>query len=297
MKKFYTLLLAMVALGVTTFAQTDTTKLWQKGFEFGLNFNAAQFSTNWQGGGVNNISFGGLLNAKANYKSKNGIHSWDNSLNLQYGIIRSRGQRFNRKSADLIFIDSKYGYKLGKKWYAFGGVNFLSQFAFGYEFTPDADPAIIETRRAISGFMAPGYLTEALGLEYKPKDWFFARLGLGATRQTFVLNQSVYAPTDSIRYGVERDALVRNEFGIQLNTNLNKDLVKDKINLQVRYLGFFNYETPDLDKIDHRFDIIFTAKITKYINVNLTTIFLYDFDQIAEWQNSQVLGIGLLFKR
>ena len=44
-------------------AKKAVVKRWKTGFEFGVNFGAANFSNNWQGGGVSNYSLGSLLNA------------------------------------------------------------------------------------------------------------------------------------------------------------------------------------------------------------------------------------------
>lgn len=268
------------------------TKRWKTTAEFGLNFGAANFSNNWKGGGVSNYALGSLFNATAKYTDRDSAFIWDNVLNLQYGIMRNKGQSM-RKSNDLIFFDSKLAYRFHKNWSAFAGVNFLSQFAFGY--TYGTDPSGAETRTKQSTFMAPGYLTESVGIEYKPISYFSARLGIGAMRQTFVLDQSIYNSVDTVRYGVPVGDRLRNEIGFQFLVNFDKDLHKN-INLKARYLGFYNYSDLSLNRIDHRFDIIFTAKVTKFINVNLNTIFLYDFDQIDEWQHSQAFALGILYK-
>jgi hypothetical protein len=306
MKRFLPLLLLFVTVSLNAQTPVDNTtkvtpadsakkaavKRWKTGFEFGINFGAANFSNNWQGGGVSNYALGSLLNAKASYKDRDSAFVWDNVLNLQYGIMRNKGQSM-RKSNDLIFFDSKLGYKFRKAWSAFAGVNFLSQFAFGYEYGTDGNG--LETRKKISTLMSPGYLTESVGIEYKPVKYFSARLGIGAMRQTFVLDQSVYNNVDTVKYGVALGKKVRNEVGFQFLINFDKDLHKN-INLKARYLGFYNYTDLSLNKIDHRFDIIFTAKITRFINVSFNTILLYDFDQIASWQHSQAFALGILYK-
>lgn len=297
MKKIITLL--ALAISATAFAQSpaDTAKKpafehWKYTLEAGLNFGAANFSNNWQGGGVSNITVGSYLNHTSKYKSRDSVFRWENTVNLQYGVTKNKGQSM-RKSADLIFIDSKLSYKFGKAWNFFFGTNFVSQFAPGFEYGTDSVGR--ETRKRISSFMAPAYLTEALGIEYKPISYFSARLGLGATRQTFVLDQSLYTLTDTLRYGVLAGKKLRNELGMQLLIDFNKDVFKN-VNLKARYLGFANYDKFSLNKIDHRFDIIITAKINKFINTSLAMVFLYDYDQVQTWQNSQVFALGIGYK-
>lgn len=101
-----------------------------------------------------------------------------------------------RKIADRIFFDSRYGYKVSKHWSAFASVNFQTQFDAGYEYVKEKDAAGKETgveiATRISGFMSPGYLTQALGMDYKPVDYFSAQFGVGALRQSFVLDQTLY---------------------------------------------------------------------------------------------------------
>jgi hypothetical protein len=299
MKKIITAFASI--LSITAFAQTvntitaDTAKPfphWKKTLEAGLNFGAANFSSNWQGGGVSNITVGSYLNHTSKYKSRDSVFRWENTVNLQYGVTKNKGQSM-RKSADLIFIDSKLSYQFGKAWNFFFGANFVSQFAPGFEYGTDSLGR--ETRKKISAFMAPAYVTEALGIEYKPASYFSARLGLGATRQTFVLDQTLYNAVDTVRYGVPAGKKLRNELGFQILLDFNKDVFKN-VNLKARYLGFANYEQFALNKIDHRFDIIITAKINKYINTSLSMVFLYDYDQVQSWQNSQVFALGIGYK-
>src|SRR5690606_36697522 len=79
---------------ISTFsvAQTDTTAVtsdttyWRRSLNAGANVNQAAFSDNWKSGGTNSIALGLFLNAKANYKKDQS--SWDNEVQLKYGIVR-----------------------------------------------------------------------------------------------------------------------------------------------------------------------------------------------------------------
>lgn len=268
-------------------------KLWKKTAETSLNFSQASFSNNWQGGGTNNIAILATGNFTASYKK--GKASWDNKANMQYGILKNKGEEL-RKSNDIIFLDSKYGHQLSKKWIAFGAINFMSQFDNGYTFTKDVHEATVKNK--ISAFMSPATITESFGIEYKPKSYFNARLGLGSTKQTLVLDQSLYNAVDTIKYGVPVGKKVINALGFQLLGNYDKNIYKDIVNLKVRYVGFFNYD--NLFKPDtwtHRIDFIATAKISKYINVTFNAVLLYDQNQSKNWQRSQIFGLGISFKK
>ena len=57
---------------------------------------------------------------------------------------------------------------------------------------------------------------------------------------------------------------------------------------------FANYEK--LKSIDNRLDVTVTARVNKIINVSLAGTVLYDDDTADEFQGSQALSIGLVYK-
>jgi hypothetical protein len=268
--------------------------------EFGANLNQGSFSSNWTGGGVNSVALGLFFNALREVKK--GKHSWRNDFQSQYGVVRNKGQQ-SRKNVDRIFFDSKYNREIASKWSLFGNVNFLSQFAPGYNYIADTSDASKTIKKKLSGFFSPAYLTEAIGIEYKPVPYFFIDFAPAALRQTIVMDRDIYLNTpEQNNYGVEIGKRVRNEVGIvQLVANFDKDIAQD-INLKFRYLSFTSYadnpRTEKLDKqfhFDHRLDAQITAKIARYFNVNLGTIIIYDKDQAARAQFAQGLSVGFLY--
>ena len=60
--------------------------------------------------------------------------------------------------------------------------------------------------------------------------------------------------------------------------------------------SFFDYEKIYLSNFVHRLDIMFTAKVTKYINTTFSSILYYDLTQDKDVQISQVLNVGFLVK-
>lgn len=267
----------------TSVPEVDT--LWKKAIQAGLNLNQASFSDNWKGGGTNSISLGVFLNAKSNYETDK--ISFDNVLQTQYGVVKNQGQGM-RKNSDRIFFDSKLGYKLKPKWDLFISVNYMSQFAPGYNY--GIDTLGNENKILISRFMSPGYLTSSLGLEYRPVEYFWMRFGAGSVRQTFVLDTTVYHGVPK-NYGVPIGKKVRNEVAFQFIANFDKNIAKN-ISLKARYMAFANYET--LRAIDSRLDVSLTARVTKIVNVNLTGTVLYDEDMDYKIQYTQALSLGIL---
>lgn len=292
------LLIAGIAmLPFFSLAQTDTLapapkpKIWKTDIQGGVNLNQASYSDNWKAGGVNSVAVSSFFNAKAVRKKDN--NEWVNDLQLLYGSVKNEGQSI-RKNADRIFFDSKYSRKLTEKWNAFASVNFMSQFDAGYEY--NTAPGVEPVRR-ISGFFAPAYLTEALGFEYKPVSYFSAQFGVGALRQTFVTDQTLYNRPDTLYaelYGVKRGDNMRNQVVFQFVGNFDKEILKNIV-LKARYLGLLDYAKIDSKYIVSRVDASLTAKVNKYISTNITGVLLYDFDQDADVQYSQVLSLGVLY--
>ena len=62
---------------------------WKMGGYQSINFNQGSF-TNWAKGGVNSVSVTFLGNLFANYKFNN--WTWDNNLDMSYGVIKNKGQ-------------------------------------------------------------------------------------------------------------------------------------------------------------------------------------------------------------
>jgi hypothetical protein len=259
---------------------------WKTWISFGLNINQAAFSDNWSAGGVNSIALGSKFNYKTDYTK--GDKNYVSELILQYGKMKNKAQ-LERKTNDRIFWDNKVALKLSKNWNFFGSLNFESQFDSGFLYGKDALGN--ETRSLISRFMAPGYLTESLGFEYKPDKSFSLRIGTGTARQTFVVDTGLYRVIDK-NYGVTPGKKFRNELAFQFVGNLDKN-ISENINLKTRYAMFANYEK--LNNIDHRLDITLTSKINRLMNVSLAGIAAYDDDASGKIQASQAFSFGLSY--
>lgn len=311
--KFTPLFISFLLLGTSlAFAQDDIKKkvelsnslnsgllkvkgdtAWKK-VEFGVNLTQGSFSSNWTGGGVSSIALGAFFNALS--EKKKGKNSWRSDFQSQYGIVKNQAQG-SRKNLDRLFFDTKYNYELTEKWSLFANFNLLSQFANGYIYTTSPDSADYKTK--VSGLFAPAYLTEAIGIEYRPVPYFFIDLAPGALRQTIVSDKNLYKAIP-LNYGVKIGKRVRNEVGIaQLVANFDKDLAKN-INLKFRYLLFTAYNKNQVTdkrefKNDHRLDAMLTAKIAKYFNVNLGAIVVYNKTQVDDIQFAQGLSIGFLY--
>src|SRR5690606_2443991 len=153
---------------------------WRRWSSFGINANQSSFSDNWTGGGVNSISVGLLLNHKSDFTRDN--TNFVTELMLHCGKLKNKDQQ-PRKTNDRMFWDNKLSLNVSNNWSLFMSLTFESQFDMGLKYGNDNE--ITDT---VPNFMAPGYLTESLGLEYKPDNTFSLRIGTGTARQTFILD-------------------------------------------------------------------------------------------------------------
>lgn len=259
---------------------------WKTKTAIGINVNQATFSNNWKGGGVNSLAVGGLVNYKAEYSKEN--YSYVSEVILEYGKVKNKDQ-LQKKTRDRIFWDNKAAIQMSKNWYFFASVNFESQFDKGYKYTTTAG---VEKADLISRFMAPGYLTESMGFEYKPNKYFSTRIGTGTARQTFVLDTAIYKNNNS-NYGLERGKKFKNELAFQVVANFEKEVFTNTV-LKSRYQMFIPYDRP-LAHIDHRLDLAITSKLNRLMNVSLTCVGLFDKDNDTQIQASQVLALGVMF--
>lgn len=280
---------------------------WKHWTKLGVNFNQAQFSENWQLGGINSWAIMGLMWHKSEFNRNN--FNFTTEFDLKYGKVRNEGQ-VAKPNNDRIFWDNKLSYKLSKSWGVYTAITFESQFDNRFIYGKAADG-----RDSITGitssFMSPAYFTESLGLEYKPDNTFSLRIGTGTARQVLILDERVkprtaadyYArygrypnPKDPSKgtgpkFGVEEGKNFKNELAFQLTADLNRKIAKN-INLKARYNLFADYK--DMGDPSHRLDATFSSKITSLINVSLGGTILYDSDMHGKIQWNEALAVGIL---
>jgi hypothetical protein len=263
---------------------------WKKDFNTGINLNQSSFSDNWKGGGSNTFAIGWFLNHSAKVVNKN----WrlNSDLNLQVGFLQNRTQSL-RKNVDRIFYEFKAGYRISPKWDFYGSTNFQSQFFKGIEYSKK-NKLGIPIDSLVSNIFAPAYLTTSIGFEYHPQKTFYTRIGIGSLRQTFVFDERI---SRAGLYGLERPGdNIRNQFVFQYLMNIEKDIFQN-INMKARYSALVDYfRLGQTDGIVHRLDANFTMKVNKYVSTNLQAVLFRDYDQDPNWQFSQILAMGVLYR-
>jgi hypothetical protein len=258
---------------------------WHKLVVFNLNFSQAAFTNNWTGGGVSSVALNSNFDFKAEYNKS--PFDYTTELNLIYGTAATKGQG-TRKTNDEIFFDNKVATQISKKWLFFGSITFQSQFANGYNYPDTVAP------QKISGFMAPGYLTESVGFEYKPSKFFDLRLGTGTARQTFVLDTTLYHNQPD-NYGVKYDHTFLNQLAFEVVATIDKDIMKN-VHLNARYDLFIPYYGTATNYVTHRLDATLTAKVNRLIAVTINGTFLFDKNTAPQPQATENMGVGVIYK-
>lgn len=277
MRKLATIFL--ISIGILNAQESDTTRMSPWKFSSVLNAAFAQVAlSNWAGGGENSLSLSALSNTGIDYKSDK--INWENSIELAYGIIK-QGDAPVQKSDDKIEVSSKLGRKLDTHWKLTGNVEFRSQFSPGY--------ATEEKEILISKFLAPGYVTSSIGIEYKPREEFFVFLSPATGKTTIVLDEGL---SDAGAFGVKPGEKIRNEFGSFLKSRLKVPLMEN-ISFQTKLNLFSGYENPD--KVDVSWETLLLLRVNKYITTNFNTHLIYDEDVTTEIQFKEVLSVGVTF--
>lgn len=282
----------------------DTSKILKtepiKHFNYGgfslLTFNQVKI-TNWASGGEDALSTTAFINLFGNFKKDKVI--WDNTIDLGYGLLKN-GKLDFRKNEDKIELNSKFGYQaFGKVFYS-ALINFRSQFDLGYTYPNDT------TQIQVSQFMAPGYLSISIGMDYKPTDFFSLYISPATGRFTFISRQNL---ANKGAFGVDPAVLengevikngkkVRTEFGASLSTRIQKDIVKN-VNVSSKLVFFNNYTDKDKNNrknIDVIWEVMVNIKAGKFLTTTIMTNLIYDENVVAKTQFKEVLGVGFSFK-
>lgn len=257
---------------------------WKTGRVVSLNFNQGAFN-NWSLGGVNAVSVTALANGFSNYKFEN--WTWDNNLDLAYGLLKNKGENV-RKNEDKIDFQSKVGRKVSNKLSWASLTRFESQFDLGYDFNVEDD-----NRPVISKFMSPAYLKLSLGIDWKPTDKLSMYISPAAGKWTFVTDdsiaaQNIYIPKE------HANPNRRGEFGFLTSfVYQDKEIVK---NVGLRSsLELFNNFTDVVQENQRNIDVDWQVrldfKLGKYIGANVFTHLKYDHDTKIEYDPENKPGV------
>lgn len=273
---------------------------WVKGANLSLSLTQVS-NSNWIAAGGDKFSFSTAAAVNAFASKKWGRNTWDNMLDINYGILKTTTLG-TRKINDRLDLTSKYGYT-PKNWknvrIALLG-QLRSQLTSGYEYNYFGT----SVKRRNSGFFAPAYIIVAPGINWTPVPWFSLFGSPVATRWTIVSNGPYsYASQGGIfnghtetplatLYGVNPAKEHKGEFGAFVTASLRKNILKN-----VAYIGKLDLYSNYLEKpanVDVLWTNQFKLKVNKFIQVSYSLDILYDDDVKNPVAPTHSLGLQML---
>jgi len=265
---------------------------------------------NWAAGGQNSYSGNALLKYSVNYKK--GLWKWKNDVVVSYGGL-AQGDIPWQKTDDRLELNSKVSRNSAEEsdWAYSAFMNFRTQFMDGLKLPNDSN--------IISTWMAPGYLTFGVGMDYSPNEFFSANISPVAGKFTFVSNTNLanagaFGVTAAVYDEVTGEKIsdgeaYRFELGGNISMQFKKEIVKN-VELDTKLNLFSNYlEEPG--NIDVNWDLLLNMKVNEWLSASLICNLIYDHDiDIALDDNNdgviegsgprtqfkEVLGVGINMK-
>lgn len=280
----YFIFICLFVISCISYSQSDTTQTdttlkssWTPVGTVGLNVSQIAFS-DWSQGGENSLAWSLLGNFGLKYESS----PWTlvNSLKLAYGMTKL-GQTDFRSTDNELYLETVLSNKIG--WavdpYISNTVRTVIANGYDYKVSPE-----IQT----SAFFDPGYITQSMGFTYNTEKKFQTRLGV-ALQEVITKKMTQYTDDpatpneiETFKFETGIESVSESEFSIEENV-----LYTGKLRLFTRF--------KNLDIWDVRWDNIITAKISKYFNVNLNVLVIYEKQQSLRTQIKEALQLGITY--
>ena len=250
--------------------------------------------SNWAKGGESSLSLLLISRYVVNYSKKN--LKWENWAEFRLGIFNSK-TRGLEKNDDKMEFQSRVGYSAFKKWYYSAESNFRTQIAKGYKYPDKVNP--------ISAFMAPGYLTFSLGMDYKPNKNFSLFLSPLTSKWTFVNDTILIKPSN---FGLEAGRKRLWEPGAIVKMNFHWPIMEN-ITYDTRAEIFNNYRYT-FQKFNVDWEQTLVLQVSRRINTRIMSQVIYDYnvmfpvtdetgkvvDKKAKWQFKELFTVGFNYK-
>jgi len=314
------LMLLLIHLGLngqnqatqTRTSQDEVKQGWVNELHIGVDFLSNLLINPTVGGGNNNLGFGASFELNNVYNS--GRFSWENSLNLQYGIQKSGSGVLEdnpskkvpfQKNIDNIWLNSKMALRTSyfSKFYFTTDLFFSSQLTPTYEDNYLSD--VTGTGAPIAKFLSPGLLQFAVGMDYRANDYFSIFFSPLSYRVTIVNDENI---ADDIALDSEGDFLgtihgnpfeinqddsitlkkYDNQLGATMRMVYNNQ-VSERLALSSNLLLFSNYvRSPDHIDVNWRNTIDFT--LFKNLKLSLLSLLSYDHDVLVQITDNDTPG-------
>ncbi len=292
MKKVLFTALAL-AFAIVSFGQDEQPQGWSHKGNVGLNFGQSSY-TNWAAGGLSSLNGQAIFNYEIRYLKNN--FKWDNTLNTALGYSIYDFKKKPVKTDDKIEFTSLAGIKATEHLNYSAELAFRSQFAKGFKYDEDST-------NYISKFLAPAYITLGIGIEWVPSPHFSLYFSPVTGRITIVNDERL---AEEGAFGVNdldkndtilhtKVAKVRYEFGARAVAKFEYPLAKN-IDFSTKLELFSNYLNHP-ERIDVDWQNMLVLKVNDWLNANLSTHLLYDYDiPFYDEAGARIKGSKVQFK-
>jgi hypothetical protein len=246
-----------------------------------ISANITQISfTDWSQGGENALAYALFLEGKSAYTKD--VIEWVNEYKFGYGQAQLGSQSI-RKTDDKIDLESVLTYKVGTYINPFASASLNTQFAEGvmYDATGHATP--------VSNFFDPAYLMQTVGVGYQPGPEVKTRLGAGLRETIAKTFASKYSDDLTTTSEVEK---LRIEIGVESVTEVGWTVMENVVlNAKLEIFAPVKH----FDRMSVRSDNTLSAKVNKFLSMNLNVCLLNDPQVQARTQIKQTLALGFSY--
>jgi hypothetical protein len=265
---------------------------WHKSGNISLLISQAAFNDEWTGGGTSNYSAN--LNLTYDFNYRQGALAWDNRILADYGITKTKEQKFSRKTNDRFELNSILGRQIKEtNWYYSYFLNFKTQFASGYAYFEDVNGEAKRTET--TKILSPGYIQTGPGFLWKKSDNLKVNLSPATARFILVDNAFTSIPgyVDGDYFGLDQGESIRFEVGASVNAYAKFEAMKNVtveniLNLYSNYI-----EDPQNVDLDYTLNILMS--VNKFITANFTLQAIYDDNAVKGFQIREALGVGVTY--
>lgn len=235
-------------------------RYWKHPGKTSVKFTQSKYSENWYKGGESNQSLLVQLQQEMNY-AKNQF-TFDNKLEAKLGYYTTtvNDEKTFKTNDDLFRLTSKIGFKAFKYW------SYSSQLQGYTQFMDVRD----KNGNLKSLFMAPGYATLSLGLDYKPK---FKKKDASLSLMLAPLSfNSRYVSLDRLapNYGIEEGKNFMYTIGSSIEGNWKLSIFED-----IKWTGKARYYT-NYEYVETNWENTFDYSFNKYFSIQLFIQWRFD---------------------
>lgn len=252
-------------------------EFWKRGVTMDLGFNQTGLA-HWIAGGYNTLTLNVGMDAQANYSKD--MMSWSNRAQLNYGFLWAADKpNLLQKSMDRIYIESVWAYRTGanSKWNYTASFDFRTQFSGSYDSYKQNQETHKWEGTLKSSIFSPAYTNIALGMEWKPVNWF----NVNIAPMTGSLNICT-VPELRKTYGMNLIPGSENEYspclfqlGAQVKANLKLTL-NDILNYETQLVVFTDYLYKPFTFYRVNWDNKLSWQAAKFFKIGIDTWLIYD---------------------